>query len=354
MTNELGQTPSSSQEGGSEKSWPDREQARKISAVIRAAEKRLRRKYPLLNHQDLIGTLILVFSVCGFVGSSALYLGGLIPAWLCVVFNALFASLLHELEHDLIHNLYFHRRPWAHNAMMLVVWVFRGNTINPWYRRRLHLLHHKESGQHTDLEERLIGLGMRYGFPRLLSTLDGLVGSLARYQELSKIPACQPRSLILAGVPMMTFFSLVWHGWLLYHATTIIIALLGFSLEAPPWLALLVSILNAAAVVYALPNVLRQTSLNIVSSSIHYYGDVNGLLQQTQVADAWFLWPLQLFCFNFGGTHAIHHFVASQPFYLRQMIARPARAAMKKHGVRFNDMGAVGRANRFAAPDVST
>jgi hypothetical protein len=39
--------------------------------------------------------------------SIAAYLKGLLPVWLTIVLMALPISLLHELEHDLIHNLYF-------------------------------------------------------------------------------------------------------------------------------------------------------------------------------------------------------------------------------------------------------
>ena len=57
--------------------------------------------------------------------------------------------------------------------------------------------------------------------------------------------------------------------------------------------------------------------------------------------------PLQLFCFNFGSTHAIHHFVVREPFYIRQMTAPAAHAVMREMGVRFNDFGTFRRANRY-------
>ena len=59
------------------------------------------------------------------------------------------------------------------------------------------------------------------------------------------------------------------------------------------------------------PNVLRVFCLHFVSSNMHYYGDVEpgNVIQQTQVLNPWWLWPLQAFCFNFGSSHAIHHFV---------------------------------------------
>jgi hypothetical protein len=54
---------------------------------------------------------------------------------------------------------------------------------------------------------------------------------------------------------------------------------------------------------------------------MHYYGDVElgNVIQQTQVLTPWWMMPFQLFCFNFGSTHAIHHFVVKEPFYIRQM-----------------------------------
>lgn len=57
--------------------------------------------------------------------------------------------------------------------------------------------------------------------------------------------------------------------------------------------------------------------------------------------------PFQLFSFNFGSSHIIHHFVPNQPFYIREAISRKANAEMIKQGVRNNDWGIVARANRF-------
>jgi len=56
---------------------------------------------------------------------------------------------------------------------------------------------------------------------------------------------------------------------------------------------------------------------------------------------------LQAFCFNFGSTHGIHHFVVKEPFYIRQMTARVAHKVMAEMGVRFNDFGTFARANRL-------
>src|SRR3546814_19753819 len=81
--------------------------------------------------------------------------------------------------------------------------------------------------------------------------------------------------------------------------------------------------IDTAVVVWLAPNVLRVFCLHFVSSNMHYYGDVESgnIVQQCQVLNPWWLWPAQLFCFNFGATHAIQHFVVSQPFYVRPLTA---------------------------------
>jgi hypothetical protein len=107
--------------------------------------------------------------------------------------------------------------------------------------------------------------------------------------------------------------------------------------------------LTVFTVVLLAPNALRQACLVFVSSNMHYYGDVeeHNILKQTQVWTAKRMWPFQAFCFNFGSTHAIHHFVVRDPFYLREAIARPCHEILRAHGVRFNDFGTFRRANRY-------
>jgi fatty acid desaturase len=109
--------------------------------------------------------------------------------------------------------------------------------------------------------------------------------------------------------------------------------------------------LDALIVVWIAPNVLRSFCLNFVSSNMHYYGDVTAgnVFEQTQVLDDVRLLPLQLFCFNFGSTHAIHHFVPSEPFYVRQWTAPAVHQVMRDNGVPFNDLGTFRRANRRGA-----
>ncbi|MNF97548.1 hypothetical protein D3C84_803820 [compost metagenome] len=56
---------------------------------------------------------------------------------------------------------------------------------------------------------------------------------------------------------------------------------------------------------------------------------------------------MQAFCFNFGSSHGIHHFVVKEPFYIRQLTVPVAHKVMREMGVRFNDFGTFARANRF-------
>lgn len=115
-------------------------------------------------------------------------------------------------------------------------------------------------------------------------------------------------------------------------------------------------VIDIAVVVIIGPNVLRTFCLHFVSSNMHYYGDIEAgnVIQQTQVLNPWWLWPLQAFCFNFGSTHGIHHFVVKEPFYIRQLTAPVAHKVMAEMGVRFNDFGTFGRANRFTRKEQAT
>jgi hypothetical protein len=110
-------------------------------------------------------------------------------------------------------------------------------------------------------------------------------------------------------------------------------------------------VIDFLAVVWLAPSALRTFCLHFISSNMHYYGDVEdeNIMQQCQVLNPWWLMPLQLFCFNFGSTHAIHHFVVAQPFYLRQLVVKDAHTVMREMGVRFNDFGSFRRANRLHA-----
>mgnify|MGYP000411496058 CR=1 FL=1 len=110
----------------------------------------------------------------------------MIAWWLCIPLVALFASLTHELEHDLIHWMYFRKNPLLHNLMMWGVWLARPSTISPWARRRLHFNHHKHSGTAQDLEERGITNGEPWGIRRLLMTGDLTLAMVMRPVAMAK------------------------------------------------------------------------------------------------------------------------------------------------------------------------
>ena len=310
----------------------DAERERRIRRWIREGEARLVARHPALAHRDALGALFFLASIAGMVGLGWLYAIGAAPALVVVLGNAFFASILHEIEHDLIHFLYFRTRPLAHNLMMLGVWVFRGNVIHGWYRRKIHLHHHRASGRATDVEERLLGLGQPLGPRRLLVMVDGAMAYLLNARRLQKeIPGFCRSSLAVAALPVYPIFVVVLVSYLGGHA-------LGIPVPGA---------IEVLAIAWVFPNYLRQASLQIVSSNVHYYEDVGTVREETQVLRPLFLWPLQLFCFNFGTTHSFHHYVVEQPFYVRQLIAPWVLPALAKYGHRFNDVGTFLRANRF-------
>lgn len=319
--------------------------ARRIRRLIRAEERRIVGRWPLLERRDAFGAALLVLAAAGMVALGALYALGSVPWYVCLFGNAFLASILHEIEHDLIHFLYFKHRPRVHDAMMLVVWLFRGNVVHGWYRRRLHLYHHRASGREDDVEERLLGLGMPWGPRRLLITLDGALAFLLGARQLGReLESFRPRELARASLPVYPVFALVLFVFVGHHAFA---AISGH--VSPPGLEPFLPAVDALAVAWVLPNYLRQASLTLVSASVHYYGDVRSLDEETQVLRTALLWPFQLFCFNFGATHLLHHYVVDQPFYLRQLVAPGVLPRLREGGVRFDDLGTFRRANRRAA-----
>ena len=75
-----------------------------IRKVIYAEEKRLRAKYPILDHQNGLGMAWFLGSLLGMTITSYFYLTGVLAWYLTIPFMAIFISILHELEHDLIHD----------------------------------------------------------------------------------------------------------------------------------------------------------------------------------------------------------------------------------------------------------
>jgi fatty acid desaturase len=317
---------------------------------------RWRAAHPVLaRNQNTIGLAFFLVAILGVVGDAALSIGGVIPWWLCIPMTAFWLSILHEVEHDLIHSMNFRTNKVVHNAMMFGVWFFRPSTINPWVRRRLHLHHHRVSGTESDLEERSISNGERWDGRRVIKLLDLFLGMYVRpwttyrtattfIEEAARTPEDERK---IAWELRGSYFPLglvhygLWHLFIGLHIAN----LFGAHIAGPAFDAL-----NVTAVVLLAPNAFRSFCLHFVSSNMHYFGDVeaHNVLQQTQVWTSKWLWPVHAFCFNFGGTHAIHHFLVRDPFYLREAIGHECREILRAGGVRFDDYGTFKRANRFA------
>lgn len=326
-----------------------------IREVVLAKGVELRQRYPILQHQDALGAGILAFALAGMIGSAALYITGHMAWWVCLLLNAFFASLTHELEHDLIHSMYFRKQRVPHNLMMGLVWLARPSTINLWIRRHLHLNHHKVSGTETDMEERAITNGEPWGFARLLMVGDNVMSAFIRMLRAKtwahKINIIKRTLKVYAPLALVHWGA--WYVFLGFHAANGIAYLMGSPIEWSATTLSVMQVIDIAAVVIIGPNVLRTFCLHFISSNMHYYGDIEAgnVLQQCQVLNPWWLWPLQAFCFNFGSSHGIHHFVVKEPFYIRQMTVPVAHKVMREMGVRFNDFGTFGRANRFVRRD---
>ncbi len=95
-----------------------------ICQAIKKAESDLRSKYSLLNHQDVIGGLIFLTSLGAIIGMWVFYFHHHTSHMACVfviITIALATSLLHELEHDLIHNLYFRKAHFIQDIMFFFI-----------------------------------------------------------------------------------------------------------------------------------------------------------------------------------------------------------------------------------------
>jgi fatty acid desaturase len=332
----------------------DEQRIERIRAVIRQNGDEWRERFPLLKNNNAIGFTIFSVSCIGVILAGYAYLQNQLSALSCIVIVALLTSLLHELEHDLIHWRYFKNNKAMHHLMMLGVWMFRPGTINPWIRRRLHFLHHKTSGTEADLEERGIGNGMPYTPMRWWIMHDTVMGNIAKIlMSKGQRKPFRVMRLILAYFPFGVLTVLLWYCFLAIHGAEAVCSLAGLKLIWPEWLQAFIQVLNPAVVILIAPHYLRSFCLIFISSNMHYFGNVDSVLKQTQVLNAWYFWPFQLFCFNFGSTHAIHHFVVSEPFYIRQLTAKAAHKVMREQGVPFNDIASIRQANRYPQQELA-
>jgi fatty acid desaturase len=322
-----------------------------IRDTVRSEEDRLRKKYKWLEHQNLIGASIFFLSLISFLVTSALYLKGILSWWITIPLIGISVSFLHELEHDLIHNMYFKGKEWVQHIMFTVIWMTK-LSANPWYRKVLHLRHHILSGQVEDMEERFVGLGMEFNWLRAMIAFypfsNTLIFENIRRDNKRVFGFDMWILVFIINLPGIVLFTALLHAFLGYSRlmTGLTFGPYDPCLNYPLWLWPYV---RDIAVLIVLPNLIRQTSLNLVASYCHYYGDIprHNVYYQNQVLNHWTLLPLHLFCFNFGATHIIHHFVTNQPFYLRQMLAPKATEELIKHGIRNNDFDVIRKNNRY-------
>ncbi|KAG9393128.1 Fatty acid desaturase [Carpediemonas membranifera] len=331
------------------KSIEERKAVQNVMATIRNAEKVLREQHPILNHQNAIAASILIFSMLGMVATGIGYYLGFLPALAVIPINCFLASLTHELEHDLIHKMYFKTSKALYAVMMMGVWIARPNTVNPWMRRDLHLHHHSTSGTPSDVEERILGNGMSWFTPlRALCTLDPTISAVVQTLSFRRIKGNKFTTgrLFVSGAPFLMLHDVVVYGWVLL---TVLKATQGL----PEALAQTYAVMSFLMVTWLGPNIMRHTILSFVSSNIHYYANeksgeaIDSRVKQCQVLDTPLVWPLHLFCAAFGQTHGIHHYVPKQAWWVRTMIRKEATTAMIEAGVRHNDLGTFFRANRW-------
>ncbi|AUX89439.1 fatty acid desaturase [Acinetobacter sp. ACNIH1] len=339
----------------------DQQRISKVRNIVTQAGEEIRTRYPILKHQNFIGASILGFAWTGMIACALAYGYGYLSAWFTIPLIAIFASLTHELEHDLIHYMYFKKTPWAHHLMLALVWLARPNTISPWARRRLHLHHHKYSGTEHDLEERGISNGMPWGIRRILVISDQLMSVYLRPFQMFKMIHLfmekQPEkerkvamiSQLLGFLPLSMIYYSLCYLFVVFHVGNAVAPIFGYEMLWSESIIEAMPLVNFLAVIWIIPNFIRSFSLQFVSSNMHYYGDIDprDVIKQTQVLNPWWMVPFQLFCCNFGSTHAIHHFVVKEPFYIRQLTSKTAHKVMKEVGVRFNDIGTFKRMNRW-------
>lgn len=334
-----------------------------IRKEVQQASKEIRLKYPILQHQNTIGFFLFAFSIAMILLTAYLYLSNAIGFVITTISVAFWTSILHELEHDLIHFMYFKKNKFIQDLMMLGVWVFRPMTINPWLRREIHFHHHRVSGTRTDIEERGVTNGEPWSFKRFITTADIFLGGVLRGNvirkdiidavkkgELPKAQALEFKKVKLYGMlPFTLLLYAIWYVFLAHYTIHFITQLMDISYQSPAWLQSQFTWINPLVAILIFPNLFRMFSLHFITSNMHYYGDVESgnVMQQTQVLNKWYFIPFQLFCFNFGSTHAIHHFVVNETFYVRQLTAKTAHKVMREQGVRFNDIAAFRRDNRF-------
>lgn len=174
----------------------------------------------------------------------------------------------------------------------------------------------------------------------------GATNTNSSHRKNSKTLLCHIQPI---GVITAVIYSVIWYSFLIFHGINSYFILTGNPIIWSETMMNTIYFINISVVIIVGPNMLLSFFLHFISSSLHYHGDneSGNVIQETQVLNPWWLYPINFFCFNFGSTHAIHHLVVNEPFYIRQLSASVAHKVMKDMGVRFNDFGSFSRANRW-------
>jgi fatty acid desaturase len=317
-------------------------ETKSIQKSIKDEEVRIKGRYPILQYQTQIGFGLWLGSILWTLGNAYAYSSGWYPGWVAFPLSAFPLSILHEIEHDLIHKQYFPANRFFQDIMLFFIWILKCNQeLSPFVRRDLHLHHHKRSGQMDDIEERLIGLGIRNNFLRLMTAIAPCLGIIYIHAPRWGIEATTSWRLIRLQKDILRELA--------KFVLDLILITLPLSLGYLAWTG------NDWArvlwVVWAGPNAFRHACLALMSSYSHYYlageeGSEDDIFIQNQILNHWALLPLQFFCFNFGAEHILHHYVVHQPFYIRHLCRYKAWKVMEENGVRINDFAILWRANR--------
>lgn len=346
-----------------EENLTHQERTSRIRREINNVYQQMKKANPIFKYQNTLGFLIFFTSIVIVAVVSYLWYVGDVATWVMVLVNAFCFGVLHELEHDLIHWLYFKSNKAVHHSMLFVVWILRPLTVNPWIRRTLHLHHHKFSGTLHDVEERSVSNGEKWGLKRLFTLADVVLGGLMRlgvmYKDMDRevkagnlkleVSTKLKRIMLMSIVPI----TIAAHVILYFFFGDILLDFLhtqfNTGLVMPEMVKDILTWCQPIIFIILIPNLIRQFCLHFITSNMHYFGDVESgnVMEQTQVLNIWWTFPLQLFCFFFGWTHSIHHFVVNETFYVRHFGRKKAQEILKKYGVRFNDLGTFKRANRY-------
>jgi hypothetical protein len=309
---------------------------RRILTALREADAEIVAKRPWLSRDDAVAMGLFVLAAGVITACVAAWSVGTLPTVVAIFGIAMGLSVFHELEHDLIHDLYL-ANPVVRVGVLTTIW-FGKASIDPWTRGRWHRWHHTVSGQEEDIEERLIGMGQPWGPLRVLITLLPVTAIVLKpriRRAVLKRAAETGRRPNLDGPP---------GSWLLLVVTAFLVTLpfvaVGGLLAQTEWAWPLL-------ILWVLPNTIRHSAIVIMSSNSHYTEIKRGsVLEQNQILDHPMFWPLQIFCWNFGATHVVHHFLVRQPFWRRTLIFGSVRQVLVDHGVPANDLQTFRRANR--------